>query len=119
MSVPARIVAIADVFEALTASDRPYKSGKTLSESLTIMGYMKRANHLDPQLFDVFVSSGAYRRYAEKRLRPEQIDDVDEQALLAIEPNPLTLPDKATRDARWRQLLPEYQARFNLTGGRR
>ncbi|MDZ7825074.1 MAG: HD domain-containing phosphohydrolase [Gammaproteobacteria bacterium] len=70
MSVPARVMAIADVFEALTANDRPYKQGKTLSESMEIMGRMKRGNHLDPQLFDLFVRSGVYRQYAERFLPP-------------------------------------------------
>jgi len=67
-------MAIADVFEALTASDRPYKRGKTLSESLTIMRGMCERRHLDGELFELFVTSGVCRRYARKYLRPEQID---------------------------------------------
>ena len=62
MSIPARIMAIADVFEALTALDRPYKR-KTLSETMFIMGKMKENNHLDPDLFDIFVSSKVYLEY--------------------------------------------------------
>ena len=74
MSPAARMMAIADVFEALTASDRPYKRGKTLSESLAIMGGMCERRHLDGELFELFVTSGVCRRYARKYLRPEQID---------------------------------------------
>ena len=81
MSVPARIMAIADVFEALTASDRPYKQAKTLSSSLKILGFMKKDQHIDPDLFQVFVSSGIYREYAEKYLDPSQIDEVDVQKI--------------------------------------
>jgi HD-GYP domain-containing protein (c-di-GMP phosphodiesterase class II) len=83
MSLPARILAIADIFEALTASDRPYKPGKKLSESLAIMGGMKRNGHIDPDLFDVFVREKVYLAYAEKYLDPSQIDGVDEGALLS------------------------------------
>ncbi len=77
LSVPSRIMAIADIFEALTASDRPYKKGKTLSESIKILSFFKKDKHIDPVLFDLFLSSGAYRRYAERYLKPEQIDEVD------------------------------------------
>jgi len=77
MSVQARVMGIADIFEALTAKDRPYKSGKTLSQSLTILGYMKKDNHVDPDLFDLFVRNRIYLTYAEKFLDPEQIDEVD------------------------------------------
>lgn len=77
MSVPARMMAIADIFEALTASDRPYKPAKTLSECLKIMGFMKKDDHIDPDLFDVFVDQKVYMEYAQQFLKPEQIDDVD------------------------------------------
>jgi HD-GYP domain-containing protein (c-di-GMP phosphodiesterase class II) len=77
MSWSARMMAIADIFEALTAADRPYKRGKTLSESLKIMSFMRRDKHIDPDLFDLFLTSGIYREYAERFLRPEQIDEVD------------------------------------------
>lgn len=76
MTVPARIMAIADVFEALTASDRPYKPAKTLSESLKILGFMKKDHHVDPDLFDVFIRSDIYQQYAEEYLDPSQIDEV-------------------------------------------
>ncbi len=78
MSVQARIMGIADIFEALTAKDRPYKKGKTLSESLQILGQMSQTGHVDPQLFRLFVRGKVYRRYAETFLDPEQIDEVDE-----------------------------------------
>ncbi len=77
MSVPARIMAIADIFEALTAGDRPYKKAKKLSEAVKILWFMKKDNHVDAELFELFLTSGAYREYAEQFLRPEQIDDVD------------------------------------------
>lgn len=118
MSIPARIMAIADVFEALTAQDRPYKKGKTLSESMTIMGYMKRDNHLDPDLFDLFVRSGTYRIYGERWLPAELLDAVDEQMLLAIEPRPFSLPEPEQRRRRWQSMLPEYEAmRPNMRTG--
>ncbi|MCE9969557.1 HD domain-containing protein, partial [Aeromonas salmonicida] len=85
MSIPARIMAIADIFEALTASDRPYKSGKTVAQSLAIMQNMVREQHIDPALFALFVSSGIWRDYAQRFLAPEQLDQVDEEALLATQ----------------------------------
>ncbi|HST02400.1 MAG TPA: HD domain-containing phosphohydrolase, partial [Usitatibacter sp.] len=81
MSVQARVMGIADIFEALTAKDRPYKKGKTLSESLGILGRMKEGGHVDPDLFDIFVRDKVYLRYAREFLDPEQIDDVDESAI--------------------------------------
>ena len=81
MSVQARCMGIADIFEALTAKDRPYKKGKTLSESLEILGRMKLNGHIDPDLFDIFVRRKVYRRYAEMFLDPEQIDEVDESKI--------------------------------------
>jgi hypothetical protein len=118
LSIPARIMAIADVFEALTAQDRPYKAGKRLSEAMRIMGFMKRDNHLDPALFDQFVRSGVYRRYAEQYLPASLIDAVDEAALLAIVPKPVALPPEETRATRLRELLPEYVAELARTGTR-
>lgn len=78
MSVPARMMGIADIFEALTSRDRPYKKIKTLTESLAILGKMKLDNHIDPDLFDIFIREKIYLRYAEKFLEPEQMDEVDE-----------------------------------------
>ena len=77
MSVQARMMGIADIFEALTAKDRPYKKGKTLTESLTILGKFKLGGHIDPDLFDVFIREKVYLDYAKQFLSPEQIDDVD------------------------------------------
>ena len=77
MSIQARIMAIADIFEALTASDRPYKEPKTLSETLKIMGYMKLDDHIDPDLFDVFVEQEVYLNFAKQFLLKKQIDNVD------------------------------------------
>ena len=77
MSIPARIMAIADIFEALTARDRPYKTPKKLSECIAIMARMSEAAHIDADLFALFLTSGVYRRYAEAFLLPEQIDEVD------------------------------------------
>tara|TARA_Y100001934_G_scaffold281047_1_gene389507 strand:- start:7148 stop:8752 length:1605 start_codon:yes stop_codon:yes gene_type:complete len=77
MSLPARMMAIADIFEALTAADRPYKKAKTLTDSLRIMGFMVKDQHIDPELFELFLESGVYRDYADKFLLPDQIDDVN------------------------------------------
>ena len=77
MSIPARIMGIADIFEALTAADRPYKKGMPLSQALTILGRMKLGNHIDPDLFDVFMNERIYLKYAEKYLNSEQIDEFD------------------------------------------
>ncbi len=86
MSVQARCMGIADIFEALTAKDRPYKKGKTLSESLEILGRMKLNHHIDPDLFDIFVRRKIYRRYAEMFLDKEQIDEVDESRIPGFKP---------------------------------
>jgi HD-GYP domain-containing protein (c-di-GMP phosphodiesterase class II) len=86
MSPVARMMAIADIFEALTAVDRPYKKGKTLSEAIRIMSFMKKEHHIDPELFDLFLRSGVYREYAEQYMRPEQIDTVDIAAYVAAQP---------------------------------
>ena len=81
MSVQARTMGIADIFEALTARDRPYKLGKTLTESLQILGKMCVGGHVDPDLFDVFVRRKVYLQYAREFLEPGQIDAVDESAI--------------------------------------
>ena len=86
MSVQARCMGIADIFEALTAKDRPYKKGKTLSESLELLGRMKLNHHIDPDLFDIFVRKKVYRRYAEMFLDREQIDEVDESRIPGYQP---------------------------------
>jgi hypothetical protein len=86
MSVQARVMGIADIFEALTAKDRPYKRGKTLSESLRILGNFRLNGHIDPDLFDVFVRKKVYMRYARQFLDPEQIDEVDESKIPGYSP---------------------------------
>lgn len=77
LGIAERVMAIADIFEALTAADRPYKAPKTLSESVKILVGMARDGHIDGQLLALFLSSGVYRQYAERFLRAEQIDEVD------------------------------------------
>ncbi|MAQ18998.1 MAG: hypothetical protein CMN30_29895 [Sandaracinus sp.] len=109
MSVPARIMAIADVFEALTAQDRPYKKGKTLSESMRILSFMKRDNHLDPELLDLFVRSGVYKDYAEKYLPDSLIDEVDEESILTTQPKAFEDLEEGLRARRKRTFLPEYE----------
>ena len=83
MSTQAKIMAIADIYEALTAEDRPYKDGKKLSQAMRIMGYMKNDYHIDKDLFEIFVKSGVYKQYAEKYLSVDQLDDIDEESVLA------------------------------------
>lgn len=70
-------MAIADIFGALTASDRPYRKAKMLSESVKILSFFKKDKHVDAELFDLFLSSGVYRRYGERHLKPEQFDEAD------------------------------------------
>ena len=77
MPIPSRVMAIVDVFEALTASDRPYKEPKKLSQSISILSSMAEKQHLDKDLFKLFLSSGLYKEYSLAYLNPEQIDEVD------------------------------------------
>ena len=77
LSVPDRILATADIFEALTAVDRPYKKSNTLSESVEILYRMKLDGLVDPDIFDLLLRSGAYMEYASRFLKPFQIDEVD------------------------------------------
>ena len=83
MSVQAKMMAIADIYEALTAADRPYKDGKKLSQAMRIMGYMKKDYEIDQDLFEIFVKEGVYKKYANKYLGDDQLDEVDEAAVLA------------------------------------
>ena len=83
MSVQAKMMAIADIYEALTAADRPYKDGKKLSQAMRIMGFMKKDYEIDQDLFEIFVKEGVYKQYAEKYLGDDQLDEVDEAAVLA------------------------------------
>jgi len=88
MSVQARVMGIADIFEALTAQDRPYKQGMKLSQALEIMGQMKLDRHIDPDLFDVFVHQKVYLRYAREFMDPVQTDEVDESRIPGYTPPP-------------------------------
>ncbi|MGN2389898.1 HD domain-containing phosphohydrolase [Pelomicrobium sp. G1] len=94
MSVQARMMAIADIFEALTAADRPYKRGKTLSEALSILGQFALNGHIDPDLFQVFVREKVYLRYAKQFLEPEQIDEVDEAQIPGYDPRAFEPSDR-------------------------
>ena len=82
MSVQAKMMAIADIYEALTAADRPYKDGKKLSMAMRIMGFMKKDYHIDKELFEIFVKEGVYKKYAKDHVKKNQIDEVDHEALL-------------------------------------
>ena len=96
MSLPARAMAIADIYEALTAADRPYKKANPLSETLRIMENMKQHHHVDPELFDLFLTSGVYLKSAEMFLSPEQIDQVDIEQYLGPIPPPQPPLNKVT-----------------------
>ncbi|MFH1350518.1 MAG: HD domain-containing phosphohydrolase [Pseudomonadota bacterium] len=85
LPIQSRIIALADVFEALTAGDRPYKKGKTLSEAMKILSFMVKDNHIDPQLFNFFVKEKIFQDYAQRELAPDQIDEVN-LAELGLEP---------------------------------
>jgi hypothetical protein len=93
MSVQARVMGIADIFEALTADDRPYKPAMPISEALQVLGRMKLNNHIDPDLFDVFIRKKVYLRYAQQFLEPRQIDHVDLSKIPGYE----TLADEIQR----------------------
>lgn len=74
LTLESRVLALADIFEALTASDRPYKDGKTLSEAMKIIDFMVKDEELDGDLVDFFYKKGLNLQYAKKELRKEQID---------------------------------------------
>ena len=82
-SLEERIMALADVFEALTASDRPYKNGLPLSRALEILADMVKDGHLDPAVFELLLDSGVWRRYADTFVADRQIDQVDIDAIRA------------------------------------
>ncbi len=110
LSIPARVMAIADVFEALTASDRPYKPGKPLSECAHILARMKEDNHLDPDLLDHCARAGVFEEFARRFLEPQQLDAFDSERIVATRPKPFALPDEETRRSRQETLLPEYRS---------
>ncbi|MCK5069989.1 MAG: HD domain-containing protein [Desulfocapsa sp.] len=76
LTIPERIMAVADIFEALTAADRPYKTPKTLSSCLKIMSFMRNDGHICPDLFELLIKSGLYQEYAEKYMQADQIDEI-------------------------------------------
>jgi HD-GYP domain-containing protein (c-di-GMP phosphodiesterase class II) len=86
MSLQARMMGIADIFEALSAGDRPYKTGKPLTECLHILGKMKEDHHVDPDIFDVFVRDKVYMRYAKAFLPRSQIDQVNHADVPGFKP---------------------------------
>jgi HD-GYP domain-containing protein (c-di-GMP phosphodiesterase class II) len=77
LSVPERLLAVADVFEALTASDRPYKKAKPVSVAIDILHKMVLDNHIDRDCFELFIKDKVYEEYALRYLPPEQLDEVD------------------------------------------
>ncbi len=82
MSIPAKILAVADIFEALTARDRPYKEPKKMSQVLRIMQEMKNTGHLDPDVYEVFIKSGVYMEYAKEYMEPNQLDEFNPEEFL-------------------------------------
>jgi HD-GYP domain-containing protein (c-di-GMP phosphodiesterase class II) len=88
MSVQARCMGIADIFEALTATDRPYKKGKTLSEALTILGKFKLNGQIDPDLFDIFIWENVYLKFAQLYMNPALVDAVDLSQIPGYNPPP-------------------------------
>lgn len=86
LTVVDRVMALADIFEALTAADRPYKAAKTLTESLRLMALMAKDQHIDADLFRYFLYSGLWRDFANQYMHPDQIDDVDLAAIEALLP---------------------------------
>ncbi len=91
MSTQARVMGIADIFEALTAHDRPYKPGMSLSQSLRILGRMRVDNHVDPDLFEIFLREGVYREYADRFLAADQIDAIDWSTIPGVSPELVSL----------------------------
>lgn len=75
LPLQARVLAVADVFEALTAPDRPYRAPMRLDKAMDILGFMVKDGELDGRIVDLFVASGVVQRYAEQELQPEQYAD--------------------------------------------
>jgi len=97
LSIPERILVIADIFEALTASDRPYKKAKPVSVAVDIMFKMALDEHLDIELFKLFLHSGTHVKYAQRYLKPEQLDEIDLSKYLQSQPfNDVDLSKKLT-----------------------
>ncbi|RTL56418.1 MAG: GAF domain-containing protein [Rhodocyclaceae bacterium] len=83
MSVQARAMGIADIFEALTAKDRPYKAPMKVSQAVSILSNFAKGGHVDPDLFQVFIKEKIYLKYAHAFLDPGQVDAVDEHQYLS------------------------------------
>ena len=77
LSMQSRIMVIADIFEALTAKDRPYKEPMSLSQAIKILGFLKKDKHIDPDIHDLFLERRLFYQYAQQEMAPEQIDEVD------------------------------------------
>ena len=84
LTIADRVMAIADIFEALTAPDRPYKASKTLTESLRIMALMTQDEHIDADLFRYFLRSGLWQEFANRYMHPAQLDEVDMAAIESL-----------------------------------
>ncbi|MFQ5344700.1 MAG: HD domain-containing phosphohydrolase [Mariprofundus sp.] len=74
MSVQARVMGIADIFEALTACDRPYRKAMPLSQAMSIMEKMKEEGHIDPELFEIFKENRIHIDYGRKCLNKDQMN---------------------------------------------
>lgn len=99
LPLQARIMAVADIFEALTAKDRPYKKPMPLSQAVKILGFMKKDKHVDADVHDLFMASGLFKEYAKKELNPEQFDEVDADPELKLRRVLLGMPAGEERDA--------------------
>ena len=76
LPLQSRILAVADVFEALSARDRPYKKPKTLEETVRILGFMVKDGHLDPDLVDLVVKEKVYNKVPSIR---ETLEEAERQ----------------------------------------
>jgi len=105
MSLQARIMGCAEVFEALTAKDRPYKKGKTLSESLKIMGTMAEEQHIDQEVFTLLIDSGVFQDYANSYVDPSQFDEIDPSKLRGYLPKEARINPEKTEVAQAPKLV--------------
>lgn len=76
MSVQARIMGVADIFEALTARDRPYKRAMKVTGALRVMRSMAEGGHIDPDLLNIFIGSEVYLKYAQQFLGEESLAEL-------------------------------------------
>lgn len=84
LPLQARVIAVADIFDALTAGDRPYKNDMKLSQAFVILANMAKEKEIDPDLLTLFIDSKLYYEYAEIYLKPDQVDKVDFKAIKQI-----------------------------------